>query len=42
MCCSVLNIVNKYIELDREIINNYPTGQLTLVYDDNWTYKPIK
>jgi len=42
MCCSVLNIVNKYTELDGEIINNYPMGQLTLVYNDNWTYKPIK
>ena len=42
MCCSVLNIVNKYNKLDEEVINNYPTGQLTLVYNDNWTYKPIK
>lgn len=42
MCCSVLNIVNKYNKLDEEVINNYPTGQVTLVYNNNWTYKPIK
>ena len=42
MCCSVLNIVNKYNKLDEEVINNYMTGQLTLVYNNNWTYKPIK
>ena len=42
MCCSVLNIVNKYNKLDKEVIYNYMTGQLTLVYNNNWTYKPIK
>jgi len=42
MCCSILNIVNKYTKLDDEVVNNYPTGQLTLVYNDNWTYKPTK
>jgi broad specificity phosphatase PhoE len=42
LCGSILHIVNKYNKLDEEIINNYMIGQLTLVYNNNWTYKHTK
>ena len=41
LCCSVLNIVNKYQKIDADIINNYDRGKLSLIYDNCWLYKPI-
>jgi broad specificity phosphatase PhoE len=41
LCSSVLRIVNKYQPIDDNILNNYEKGQLSLVYDNRWMYKPI-
>lgn len=47
ICSSILQIVNKSSKefknkLDESIINNYPTGKLSLVYFNDWTYKDEK
>jgi 2,3-bisphosphoglycerate-dependent phosphoglycerate mutase len=41
LCSSILKIVNKKEKIDEELITNYPTGQLSLVYSGDWTYKRI-
>jgi broad specificity phosphatase PhoE len=46
LCSAVLRIIKKNNknyseELTEEVINNYPTGQLTKIFDDGWKYKPI-
>jgi len=41
LCASVLEIVNKYIKIDSNMLTNYPLGKLCLVYNQDWTYKLI-
>jgi broad specificity phosphatase PhoE len=42
LCYSILQIVNKMVKVEDDFMKNYPTGQLTLVYNDNnWTFKRI-
>ena len=46
LCFNVLKIVNNSSKeyknkLSLDIINNYEKGKLCLVYDNDWTYKPI-
>lgn len=46
ICNAILKIVNKSSEkfkgkLPEKIVNGYEKGKLCLVYDKDWTYKPI-
>jgi len=45
-CSCILSIVNKNSrefanKLDEDTINNYNKGKLCLIFNDEWTYKPI-
>jgi broad specificity phosphatase PhoE len=41
VCNNILNLVNKSLKI-KEQATNYPTGAITLVFEDiNWTFKPI-
>lgn len=44
LCKIILNIVNKFsnIKAPIELLNNYPTGSISLVFqNDSWTYNKI-
>ena len=46
ICNAILKIVNKSSEkfkgkLPDKIVNGYEKGKICLVYDKDWTYKPI-
>jgi len=43
LCNYALKLVNKLkkLNLSHEILNNYKLGKVTLIYDNEWTYKPI-
>jgi broad specificity phosphatase PhoE len=46
ICNSILQIINKESEkfkgkLPEKLINGYEKGKLSLVFDKDWTYKPI-
>jgi broad specificity phosphatase PhoE len=45
VCKIILNIINKFgnnLKPDIELIDYYPTGKISLVFDnDNWIYKII-
>lgn len=46
LCFAILKIVNKRSptmkgKLDEGLFINYPKGKLSLVFDKEWTYKPI-
>lgn len=41
VCNNILNLVNKLLK-NKDKVNNYQTGAITLVFEDNnWTFKPI-
>jgi broad specificity phosphatase PhoE len=44
ICSIILSIVNEHSQkhkLKKSVISNYEKGQLTLVYENGWTYKSI-
>ena len=46
LCSSILQIVNKSSnefknKIDEELINNYPTGRVTLVFNNDWTFLSV-
>lgn len=43
ICNNALKLVNKVkkLNLSQDILNNYNLGKITLIYDNEWTYKPI-
>ena len=41
LCKVILEIVNKYNLINKELLNNYPKGKLCLVFDNGWCCKEI-
>ena len=41
LCNAALKVVNKYIKINEEELENYEKGKLTLIYNNGWSYKKI-
>jgi bisphosphoglycerate-dependent phosphoglycerate mutase len=42
LCKVILEIINKYKNINKDLINNYSLGKLCLVFDyNNWTFTEI-